>query len=87
MFCHDINLQLPYVILLQSGISTGLVAVILTPSLTPFEIPIGVYGHSAYRTGILGEPHGYTSMFLASLHVEVIGGFGGWDVSHAPPPG
>jgi len=85
LFCHDINLQLPYVILLQSGISAGLVAVILTSPLTPFEIPIGVYRHSAYRAGVISEPHGHIGVLLASHHVEVVGGFGGWDVSHGSP--
>ena len=84
--CHDINLRLPYVILLQLRVGAGLVAVILTSPLTPFEIPIGVYRHSAYRAGVISEPHGHIGVLLASHHVEVIGGSGGWDVSHDSPP-
>ena len=59
---------------------------ILTPSLTPFEIPIGVYRHSAYRADVISEPQGYIGVFLSRHHVEFVGGFGGWDViSHGSP--
>ena len=69
--CHDINLRLPYVVLLQLRVGAGLVS--LAPSLTPFEIPIGVYRHSAYRAGVVGEPQGHIGVFALRLHVEVVG--------------